>query len=94
MIWNGSEDLEEDLGLHGSQETDVVLGQALKQDVVGLRELGIVQQIRLRDWEEQLDVDVESVVQGVVAVEPEHPEVDVRPWQGSLQHGEADADTL
>ena len=37
--------------LHGGQEADVVLSKAFEEDVVGLRELGIVEKISLGDGE-------------------------------------------
>lgn len=46
------------------------------------------------DGEQQLDEGLQGVVQGVVAVETEHPEVDVVPAEHRLQHGEAHADPL
>jgi hypothetical protein len=39
------------LRLHGGQEADVVLSKAFEEDVVGLRELGIVEKISLGDGE-------------------------------------------
>ena len=72
----------------------MILRQALEQDVVSLGQLGIVEQVRLRDGEQQLDVGVERVVQRVVAVESEDPEVDVGPGERSFEHREANADAL
>ena len=48
----------------------MVLRQTLEQDVVGLGELGVVQQVGLGDGEQQLDKRVEGIVQRLVPIQP------------------------
>jgi hypothetical protein len=72
----------------------MILGQTVQQDVVGLGQLWVVQQVRLRDGEQQLHKSVERIVQGLVAVQAKHAEVDVAAAQRRLQHRETDGDAF
>ncbi len=54
--------------LHRRKEADVILSQTLQKNVVSLGQLGVVQQVSLRNRQQQLDVGVERVVQGIIAV--------------------------
>lgn len=48
----------------------------------------------MRDGQQEFDEGLQSVIQGVVAVQTEDPKVDVVPAEHGLQHGEAHADPL
>lgn len=48
----------------------------------------------MRDGQQEFDEGLQSVIQGVVAVQTEDAEVDVVPAEHGLQHGEAHADPL
>jgi len=56
------------LWLHRCKEADVILSQTLQKNVVSLGQLGVVQQVSLRNRQQQLDVGVERVVQGIITV--------------------------
>lgn len=48
----------------------------------------------MRDRKQKLDKSLQGVVQCIVPVQTEDPEVNVAPAQRSLQHGEADGNPL
>lgn len=48
----------------------------------------------MRDGQQEFDEGLQSIIQGVIAVQAEDPEVDVVPAEHGLQHGEAHADPL
>lgn len=48
----------------------------------------------MRDGQQEFDEGLQSIIQGVVAVQTEDAEVDVVPTEHGLQHGEAHADPL
>ena len=48
----------------------------------------------MRNREEQFDEGLQGIFQGIISIETEDPKVDITPTEGSLQHGEADGDTL
>lgn len=48
----------------------------------------------MRDGQQEFDEGLQSIIQGIVAVQTEDPEVDVVPAEHGLQHGEANADPL
>lgn len=55
---------------------------------------GAYQEVAVRDGEQKLDKGLQGVVQCIIPVQAEDPEVDVAPAQCSLQHREADGNPL
>jgi len=52
------------------------------------------QEVAVRDGKQKLDKSLQGIVQCIIPVQTEDPEVDITPTQCGLQHREADGNPL